>query len=269
MNRRPIALTIAGSDSSAGAGVQADLKTFAAHGVYGASVITAVTAQNTAAVRAIHLVPSEIVEEQIEAVFDDFDVAAVKIGMLGSAEIARAVARALARRARKFVVCDPVLAASSGGALAREGLVAALLDDLWPLVDLTTPNLGEAAALLGVAAATDEAAMREQGRALLALGARAVLMKGGHLEGDAVDWLVTAAGEHRFATARIISANTHGTGCTLSSAIAAQMVLGADIVAAVRLAKDFVAQAMLAARDVRLGSGAGPLMHLPLSPDIG
>jgi hydroxymethylpyrimidine/phosphomethylpyrimidine kinase len=263
MTRRPIALTIAGSDSGAGAGVQADLKTFAAHGVYGASVITAVTAQNTLAVRAIHLIPPEIVAAQIDAIFEDFSVAAVKVGMLGSAEIARAVATALVRHAPPFVVYDPVLGASSGEELSREGLVAAVRAELLPRVDCLTPNLAEAGALLGEPPARDEAGMRAQGRALVALGPGAVLMKGGHLEGDAVDWLI-AEREHRFAAARIASRDTHGTGCTLSSAIAAGVVRGLSLVEAVGRAKTFVRASIERGRELQLGQGPGPLIQLAL-----
>ena len=285
MSRRPVTLTIAGSDSGAGAGVQADLKTFAALGVYGTCAITAVTAQNTFAVKAIHCLSPEIVAAQIAAVFDDFEVGAVKIGMLGSPEIVEVVATALARWKPPFVVYDPVLVASTGGALAREGLVDALKWRLLRYVDLLTPNLSEAGVLLGGEPATDEDGMVAQGRALLALGPRAALMKGGHLQGDAVDWLIEAPiaevadsgsrgqrprlktpTDHRFAAPRIDSPNTHGTGCTLSSAIAAHRLLGADLVEAVGLAKTFTRQAILAAGDEPLGRGAGPLMQLPLKP---
>ena len=281
VNRRPVALTIAGSDSGAGAGVQADLKTFAALGVYGTSAITAITAQNTVAVRATHCLPPEIVAAQIDAVFEDFEVGAVKIGMLGAPETVEVVTASLARWRPPFVVYDPVLAASTGGALAREGFVAALKGGLLAEVDLLTPNLAEAGALLGEAPASDEAGLRAQGQALLALGPRAVLLKGGHLEGDAVDWLTVAAVddrggrgqrprlqdvEHRFAAPRVAAANTHGTGCTLSSAIAAHRLRGSSLVESVRLAKAFTRDAILAARAVRLGRGAGPLMQWPLGP---
>ncbi|HEY1944744.1 MAG TPA: bifunctional hydroxymethylpyrimidine kinase/phosphomethylpyrimidine kinase [Roseiarcus sp.] len=315
--RSPIALTIAGSDSGGGAGIQADLKTFAALGVYGASAITALTAQNTLGVSAIHLAPSEIVAAQIEAVLEDFDVAAVKIGMLGSAEIAEAVAGSLGtppsplagegpgvrgRRASAvgqralrrdpssgaarhllkanaehssapqggtgrapFVVYDPVLAASSGDALAGAGFLEAIKARLLPLIDCLTPNLSEAAALLGAPLATSEAEMARQGEALLKLGPRAVLMKGGHLEGaEAVDLLVTPVSVRRFAAPRLVSRNLHGTGCTLSSAIAAHVVLGAPLGDAVAEAKDFVRRAIEYGRDVTLGAGAGPLLQTPI-----
>ena len=179
--RTPVALTIAGSDSGAGAGIQADLRTFAALGVYGASAITALTAQNTLGVRTVHAVPPDVVRAQIAAVLDDFRVAAIKIGMLASGEIAEAVSGGLPGGA--FVVYDPVLAASSGDPLAGAGFVPGVRTKLLPLVDCLTPNLPEAAALLGAAEAASEAEMIEQGHALLALGPRAVLMKGGHLDG--------------------------------------------------------------------------------------
>ena len=267
----PIALTIAGSDSGGGAGIQADLKTFAALGVYGASAITALTAQNTLGVNAIHLAPPEIVAAQIEVVFADFDVAAVKIGMLGSAAIVEAAAHSLPPQGGTgrlaFLIYDPVLFASSGDALAGAGFLDAVKAGLLPLVDCVTPNLSEAAALLGAAVAQNEAEMVAQGRALIALGPRAALMKGGHLEGaEAVDLLVTADAVHRFAAPRLASRNLHGTGCTLSSAIAAYIVRGFDLVAAVREAKTFVRQAIETGREVTLGRGAGPLLQAQLRP---
>jgi hydroxymethylpyrimidine/phosphomethylpyrimidine kinase len=275
----PVALTIAGSDSGGGAGVQADLKTFAALGVYGVSAITALTAQNTRGVRAIHYAPPEIVAAQIESVLEDFSVAAIKIGMLGTAEIVGAVAGALAarasavgrseerpscdepgRRMRAFIVYDPVMIASSGDPLSGAGFVEAIKKDLLPLVDCLTPNLSEAAALVGEPIAGSEADMARQGRAALALGPRAVLMKGGHLEGEgAVDLLVAADRTTRFAAAKIASRNLHGTGCVLSSAIAAHVALGLPLIEAVPAAKAFVAQAIEAGRELRLGAGPGPL----------
>ncbi len=324
--RTRVALTIAGSNSGAGAGVQADIRTFAALGVYGASVITAVTAQNTRGVRAVHAMPPEIVRAQIAAVLDDFDVAAIKIGMLADAGVVGAVAAALSppsprsgegvaegdgwgvesrtheaqnranvrasRRAsaerptphpsaspppspaklekgsasrRAFIVFDPVLAASSGDALAATGLIEAVRAHLLPLVDCLTPNLAEAAALLARDQARTEVEMIEQGHALLALGPGAVLMKGGHLPGDeAIDLLVTAAGLHRFAAPKVASANTHGTGCTLSSAIAAYRVRGLPLVEAVAAAKAFVREAIERGASLALGAGPGPVLQAPL-----
>lgn len=272
--RAKIALTIAGSDSSAGAGIQADLKTFAALGVYGASAITALTAQNTQGVTAVQLVAPEIIKQQIEAVFIDMNVAAVKIGMLGSGAIAGVTASCLAKFAqiqggcdglcKPFVVYDPVLVASTGDSLAAAGLVEAIKTQLLPLVDCLTPNLSEAAALLGIHAAESEAEMTEQGFALLKLGSRAVLVKGGHLAGGhATDLLISTDGAQRFSAPRIQSHNLHGTGCTLSSAIAAHMILGASLPQAVAAAKQFVRRSIDAGRDFSLGRGPGPLVQLP------
>jgi hydroxymethylpyrimidine/phosphomethylpyrimidine kinase len=258
--RLAVALTVAGSDSGGGAGTQADLKTFAALGVHGASVITALTAQNTIGVRAIHYAPPAIVAAQLEAVLEDFAVAAIKIGMLGTTEIVRAVAKGL--RARAFIVYDPVMTASSGEALSGADLVEAVRWELAPLVDCMTPNLAEAAALLGEPVARSEADLARQGAALLKLGPRAALMKGGHLDGDeAVDLLVTPEGVRRYAAPRIASPNLHGTGCTLSSAIAANVVLGMALAEAVAAAKAFVCEAIERGRRVQLGAGSGPLIQ--------
>jgi hydroxymethylpyrimidine/phosphomethylpyrimidine kinase len=266
--RLPIALTIAGSDSGGGAGIQADLKTFAAFGVYGASVITALTAQNTRGVRAIHYAPPDIVAAQIAAVLEDFAVAAIKIGMLGSAQIAGVVAERLSPLAADggaFIVYDPVMAASSGDALSGAGFIDAIAHELLPLVDCLTPNLAEAAILLGEPIARSEADMTRQGAALLKLGTRAILMKGGHLDSDeAIDLLVTEGVVHRFAGPKLASQNLHGTGCTLSSAIAANVVLGASLPEAVPGAKAFVRQAIERGRGVMLGAGPGPLMQTEL-----
>src|SRR5215831_20171159 len=217
----PIALTIAGSDSSAGAGIQADLKTFAALGVYGASVITALTAQNTRGVSAIHDVPPEFVAAQIDAVFSDLAVGAVKIGMLGRAPVIAAVAAGLDRWKANNVVLDPVMVATSGDRLLAPDAVDALKRELIPRARVVTPNLPEAAALLGTTIAADDDAMVAQGKRILALGAKAVLIKGGHGAGlDSVDFLFDGAQVTRYAFKRIATRNTHGTGCTLSAAIA-------------------------------------------------
>jgi hydroxymethylpyrimidine/phosphomethylpyrimidine kinase len=274
--RLPIALTIAGSDSGGGAGIQADLKTFAAFGVYAASVVTALTAQNTRGVRTVHYPPPSIARAQIDAVLEDFAVAAIKIGMLGSAEIAGVVAerlsaqlaherRLLADSASAFIVYDPVMIASSGDALSGAGFVDAVRHTLLPLVDCLTPNLAEAAGLLSEAVARSEADMARQGKALLKLGPRAVLMKGGHLDGDeAVDLLVTEDTIRRFAAPRVASKNLHGTGCTLSSAVVANIVLGVGLPEAVVAAKAFVRQAIERGQDVTLGRGAGPVIQMEL-----
>ena len=217
----PIAVTIAGSDSGGGAGIQADLKTFAALGVYGASVITALTAQNTKGVAAIHQVPADFIAAQIDAVFSDLDVGAVKIGMLGNASAIDAVAVGLDRHRARNVVLDPVMVASSGEDLLR----ADATDALWTLIPRTrliTPNLFEAAALLEAPLARDEGEMGAQAQQLVARGAQAVLIKGGHAGGpESIDLLVEADTCTRFAAPRIATKNTHGTGCTLASAIAA------------------------------------------------
>jgi hydroxymethylpyrimidine/phosphomethylpyrimidine kinase len=270
--RLSIALTIAGSDSGGGAGIQADLKTFAAFGVYAASVITALTAQNTRGVRAIHYAPPEIVGAQIEAVLEDFAVTAIKIGMLGSAEIANVLAEALLARGEggpkgrmsAFVIYDPVMTASSGDALSGEDFVEAVRRVL-PTVDCLTPNLAEAALLLDEPIARSEEDMARQGAALSKLGPRAILMKGGHLEGEeAIDLLVTEGAIRRFAAPRLDSKNLHGTGCTLSSAIAANVVLGASLPEAMAAAKAFVRQSIERGRDIALGAGAGPLIQTEL-----
>jgi hydroxymethylpyrimidine/phosphomethylpyrimidine kinase len=257
----PVALTIAGSDSGGGAGIQADLKTFTALGVFGTSAITAITAQNTLGVRLVHTLAPDVVVAQIAAVCEDFDVAAIKIGMLASVEIVEAVASAL-EPAPCFVVLDPVMAASSGDALSGVGFIHALAG-LIPKLDLLTPNLAEAAALTGTPQARSETEMAVQARALVDKGARAVLMKGGHLDGDAVELLVTARGQHRFAAPRINSHNLHGTGCVLSSAIAANIALGHDLVTTVAEAKAFTRRAIENGRLIRLGGGPGPLVPAP------
>ena len=256
-----IAVTIAGSDSSAGAGIEADLKTFAALGVYGGAVITALTAQNTGGIFAIHEVPPDFIAAEINAVFTDLDVAAVKIGMLGSAPAAQVVAAALDRYRPPNVVLDPVLVASSGERLLREDALGALRD-LISRVRVITPNLSEAAVLLGTAPARDENEMRTQGRKLLNLGATAVLIKGGHGEGpESVDFLVEAADCLRLAAPRLGTRNTHGTGCTFSSAIAAGLAKGLALHEAARQAKDYVNAAIAAADRLTVGSGRGPLHH--------
>jgi hydroxymethylpyrimidine/phosphomethylpyrimidine kinase len=217
----PIALTVAGSDSGGGAGIQADLKAFSALGVYGASVVTAVTAQNTRAVTAVHAIPTEVIAAQLDAVFDDLKVAAVKVGMLGDPRVIATVAQGL----KGFgvpVVLDPVMVAKSGDALLPDSAVIALRRDLLPLADLLTPNLPEAARLLEAPAARSVEEMEAQGRRLLALGPRAVLMKGGHAEGaSCIDLLLRRDHEAlRLEAPRRSTRNTHGTGCTLSSAMA-------------------------------------------------
>lgn len=259
----PIALTIAGSDSSGGAGVQADLKTFSALGVYGASAIVALTAQNTRGVTAIHDVPPDMIGAQIDAVMQDLAVGAAKIGMVSQARSVEAVADALVRNNAKNIVVDPVMVASSGARLLAEDAIEAVRTRLLPLALVLTPNLPEAAELLGAVIARSEDAMAEQGLALQQLGAKAVLVKGGHGDGDeSVDVLVgSEGGVARLAGPRIRTRNTHGTGCTLSSAIAAGLAGGLELAAAVERAKAYVGAAIAAADALNVGSGHGPVHH--------
>jgi hydroxymethylpyrimidine/phosphomethylpyrimidine kinase len=258
----PIALTIAGSDSSGGAGIQADLKTLAALGVYGASVITALTAQNTEGVSGIHQVPAEFVTAQIDAVFSDLDVGAVKIGMVAQPSVIDAIVVGLKRWSPKHVVLDPVMVATSGDRLLAAEAVEALRTKLIPLASVITPNLPEAAALLDGPVAAGESAVESQGRRLLAMGCKAVLIKGGHGEGaECVDYLIGASGTIALAAPRIATKNTHGTGCSLSSAIAAELAKGEGMETAVRNAKAWVSAAIAAADRFSVGHGHGPIHH--------
>jgi len=258
----PVALTIAGSDSSGGAGIQADLKTFAALGVYGASAITALTAQNTGGVTGIHAVPAEFVRAQIDAVFADLEVGAVKIGMVAQLASIAAIADALKRWSPRHVVLDPVMVATSGDRLLAAEAVEALRQKLIPLATIITPNLPEAAALLDEPFATSEAAIESQGEKLLALGCPAVLIKGGHGEGsESIDYLVRANGSVALSAPRVATQNTHGTGCSLSSAIAAELAKGAELETAVRNAKSFVSAAIASADRFTVGHGHGPIHH--------
>jgi hydroxymethylpyrimidine/phosphomethylpyrimidine kinase len=257
-----IAVTIAGSDSSGGAGIQADLKTFAALGVYGASVITALTAQNTRGVRAIHDVPPDFIRAQIDAVFSDLDVGAVKIGMLSQAATIEAVAQGLAAHHAKNIVLDPVMVATSGDRLLVPEAVEALRKLVIPRALVVTPNLPEAAALTGASVARNEREMEVQARELLALGARNVLIKGGHGSGDqSLDLLIGQGEVVRLSARRIATSNLHGTGCTLSSAIAAGLAKGLDLTAATQDAKEYVTAAIAAADKLKIGHGHGPLHH--------
>jgi hydroxymethylpyrimidine/phosphomethylpyrimidine kinase len=257
-----IALTIAGSDSSGGAGIQADLKTFAALGVYGASAITALTAQNTQGVEAVLVVPPDFVARQIEVVARDLNIGAVKIGMLATGEIIEAVAGALETLPGVPVVLDPVMVAASGDVLLDEDAIDTLRTVLLPRATLVTPNLPEAAKLLGEAEAKDERAMSDQAIALRRLGAKAVLIKGGHAEGDqAIDILIDDEGELRLNAPRIPTDNTHGTGCTLSSAVAAELAKGASLREAAARAKAYVSAAIAAADQIEIGQGRGPVHH--------
>ncbi len=255
-------LSIAGSDSGGGAGIQADLKTFAALGCYGMTAITALTAQNTLGVSAIHGVPPEVLKAQLCAVFDDIGVDAVKIGMLHAPDIVRTVAWALKHYGVKKVVLDPVMVATSGDRLITPDTVQVLVDELFPLATVITPNLDEAALLLG---RTIESAheLEAAARDLFAMGAPAVLLKGGHLQGaEVADLLVTGVGPvQRLASPRIASRNTHGTGCTLSSAIASHLALGEPLDRAVALARGYILQAIEQGADAYTGAGHGPLNH--------
>ena len=258
----PVALTIAGSDSSGGAGIQADLKTFAALGVYGASVITALTAQNTSGVTGIHQVPADFVTAQIDAVFADLAVGAVKIGMVADLAVIGAIAAGFGRWSPKHVVLDPVMVATSGDRLLASEAVDALRTKLIPLASLITPNLPEAAALLDEPIAMTEDAIEAQGKRLLAMGCRAVLIKGGHGQGpESTDYFVTSAGSTALSAPRIATENTHGTGCSLSSAIAAGLAKGDDMETAVRNAKDWITAAIAAADRFTVGHGHGPVHH--------
>jgi hydroxymethylpyrimidine/phosphomethylpyrimidine kinase len=257
----PIALTVAGSDSSAGAGIQADLKTFAALGVYGASVITAITVQNTKRIFAIHDVPTDFITAQIDAVFTDLDVAAVKIGMMNTAAAIDVVAAALDRYQPRNVVLDPVIVASSGDQLLQSSALGRLRE-LVGQVRVVTPNLLEAAALLDVLPARDEDEMRAQAESLLSLGPGAVLIKGGHGGGpESVDVLVEPGSYLRLAAPRVAVRNTHGTGCTFASAIAAGLAKGLPLEQAAREAKGYVSAAIAAADRLGVGGGRGPLHH--------
>lgn len=258
----PIALTMAGSDSSGGAGIQADLKTFAALGVYGASVITALTAQNTQGVTGIYQVAADFVTAQIDAVFSDLAIGAVKIGMVAELSVIGAIAAGLAKWQPKHVVLDPVMVATSGDRLLKADAIEALRRTLIPMASLITPNLPEAAALLDEAVATTESGIADQGKRLLAFGPRAVLIKGGHGKGaESIDYLVTASGTIPLSALRVATRNTHGTGCSLSSAVAAGLAKGEDMEMAVRNAKAWISAAIAAADRFAVGHGHGPIHH--------
>jgi len=258
----PRVLSIAGSDSGGGAGIQADLKSIAALGCYGMTAITALTAQNTQGVRAIHPVPLKMLADQIDAVVEDIGVDAVKIGMLHSADTVRTVSAAIERHALPHIVLDPVMIATSGAVLIDNEAISVLVRYLFPRAAVVTPNLDEASLLVG-RPLDSEAAMEAAALQLLDMGAQAVLLKGGHLPGDTVsDLLVTNDRQpHWMRAARIDTPNTHGTGCTLSSAIASHLALGAPLAQAVELAREYVRGALQAGARVRTGEGSGPLDH--------
>ena len=257
-----IALTIAGSDSAGGAGIQADLKTFAALGVHGASAITALTAQNTLGVEGVHVVPPEFVTQQIAVVARDLEIGAVKIGMLATGEVIEAVAEGLKLLPGVPVVLDPVMVAASGDVLLDKDAIATLKSVLLPRAIVITPNLPEAAQLLGAPQASDEDEMRVQAQELKRLGAQAVLIKGGHAKGaSSVDLLLDGEGEMRLEAPRVPTKNDHGTGCTLSSAIAAELAKGASLREAAAAAKAYVTAAIGAADELEIGKGRGPVHH--------
>ncbi len=261
-DKTPIALTIAGSDSSGGAGIQADLKTFSALGVYGASAITALTAQNTRGVDEVMAVPPEFVLAQMKAIALDLDVAAIKVGMLATAETVEAVATGLDLFPAVPVVVDPVMVATSGDILLDEDAVGALRDKLLPRATVVTPNLAEGAALLGEPPESREHMMEGRAKRLRALGAEAVLLTGGESMAEtALDVFADANGVQRVEAPRHATNNTHGTGCTLSSAIAAELARGEAVERAVRLAKIYVTAAIIAADEINVGQGGGPLHH--------
>ena len=251
-------LSIAGSDCSGGAGIQADLKTFSAHGVYGMSVIVSVVAENTSRVLGIEDVSPAMIEAQIDAVFEDIGADAVKVGMLSGPPCMEAVARRLRAYAPPNVVIDPVMLAKGGSPLMDPGAVSLLIRDILPLADLLTPNIPEAEAITG-RPIRDTADMEEAARRIAAMGAKAVLVKGGHAQGDAVDILFDGTALHRFTAERIDTKNTHGTGCTYSSAIASNLALGLPLPEAVARAKDYVTTAIRHA--LAIGRGHGPTNH--------
>ncbi len=261
-SRAPVAMTIAGSDSGGGAGIQADLKTFSALGVFGTSTITALTAQNTLAVNGVHDVPPEFVVNQLETVLKDIEVDAIKIGMLSSVPIIEAVASILKQYPEIPIVLDPVRVAKSGDHLLKQDAHKALVELLFPLALLLTPNVPEAAVLTNTACASSENELIDQAKQLSKLGSKSVLMKGGHLTGTACEDLLLIDGQiHRFTHPRINTGNTHGTGCTLSSAVAACLAKGEGLVEAIQVASDYLHQAILAADTLSVGQGHGPVHH--------
>ncbi|MDF3011875.1 MAG: thiD [Cellvibrio sp.] len=262
LTQTPIALTIAGSDSGGGAGIQADLKTFSALGVFGCSAIASLTAQNTLGVQGVLPIPPAFVQQQIHSVLSDINVGAIKSGMLATADIIAAVADSLRAYPHIPFVLDPVMVATSGDRLLAEDAIQTLIDKLMPLATLITPNLHEAAVLLGTTAASNLEQMQLQGKKILALGARAVLMKGGHTDGEkATDLLITATGVEIFSAPRLQTSNTHGTGCTLASAIAAGLAKKLSLSDSVKQAKEYLHQALVHSEKLTIGQGSGPVHH--------
>lgn len=260
--RIPNVLSIAGSDPSGGAGIQADLKAFSALGAYGCAVLTALTAQSTRGVTGVHVVPAPFVKDQLDTLFADVRIDAVKIGMIANASVARAVGAALREHAPRFVVLDPVMVAKGGDRLLDEDAVTVVREVLLPLADVLTPNLPEAGELLGQSPPADDDEMLEAAEALRGLGPRAVLMKGGHSGGGrSDDLLVSESGVRRFEAERIETKNTHGTGCTLSSSIAALLPQSGSVTDAVARAKAFITGAIAHADELEVGGGHGPTHH--------
>ncbi|MGB0663071.1 MAG: bifunctional hydroxymethylpyrimidine kinase/phosphomethylpyrimidine kinase [Pontibacterium sp.] len=265
MSNTPIALTIAGSDSGGGAGIQADIKAMSATGSYACSVITALTAQNTLGVTGVLPVADTFIQQQFDAVFSDLDIKAVKIGMLGDVATIKAVAAAIKKYQPAYVVLDPVMVATSGDLLLETDAVDTLIKELLPLAHVITPNLHEANALLGrdpKALPQSDADMREVCQQLMSLGCQSVLLKGGHQEGDmATDYWQSADEVQTFSHPRIATENTHGTGCTLSASIASYLAQGASMAEAIRQSKDYLHGAIAHANDLEIGAGAGPVHH--------
>lgn len=262
MSKIPNVMTIAGSDSGGGAGIQADIKSFSANGVFGTSVLTALTAQNTLGVTAVHDIPVDFISEQMKAVFSDIEIKAVKIGMLSQIPVIEAVAGGLKKHAASNIVFDPVMVTTSGDPLLAEEAVDAIKSILMPMADLLTPNLHEAAKLTNTNLATNDEAMIEQANMLLKQGAKAVLVKGGHSETEECSDLYMSNSEQHWITApRIHTDNTHGTGCSLSSAIAANLAHSMDMLTAIKKAKKWLSGAIAASDQLSVGQGSGPVHH--------
>ena len=251
-------LTIAGSDCSGGAGIQADLKTFSAHGVYGMSVITAVTAQNTQGVFAVQDISRDVIAKQIEAIFDDIEVDGVKVGMVSQVQTIEVIAEQLRRFCPSTIILDPVMVSKSGYHLLNPEAEVTLIKELLPLAMLVTPNIPEAEVMTKTSIRSLEQ-MEEASKAIYQMGAKNVLLKGGHLEGDAIDLLFDGREFCRFFSTRIATKNTHGTGCTLSSAITANLALGFNLNEAVSLAKEYITIAIQ--HSLSIGKGVGPTHH--------
>ncbi|KZM44989.1 hydroxymethylpyrimidine kinase [Marinomonas sp. SBI22] len=264
-NQPHISLTIAGSDSGGGAGIQADIKAMSATGSFACSVITALTAQNTQGVSAIHPVPQSFVEDQLESIFSDMKVDAVKIGMLSDADTILMIAQILKKYQPKAVILDPVMVATSGDVLLESQAISSLVNHLIPLADLITPNLYEAQVLLGRAVNAfpkSNAELESTANALLSLGSQGVLLKGGHMDTqDSTDVWVTENQIEYFSKTRVATTNTHGTGCTLSSAITSYLAQGFSMSESIRRAKEYISQALVAAKNYQLGQGSGPVDH--------